>query len=106
MTGLPGLPSPSYQRLSTSIRHSPSIPVTTARQTTYRIQYLFIEEPSPELKDVSFVQPYRETTRRRGVSAIIHSMRWVKTTKLMDLRVFGPVVEDILARISHTPSEF
>ena len=34
MTGLPGLPSPSYQRLSTSIRHSPSIPVTRARLAT------------------------------------------------------------------------
>jgi HD-GYP domain-containing protein (c-di-GMP phosphodiesterase class II) len=65
----------------------------------YRVQYLFIDEPSPEFKDISFVEPYNEATRQQGVSTIIHSMKRVKTSKILDLRVFGAVVEDILQNV-------
>jgi HD-GYP domain-containing protein (c-di-GMP phosphodiesterase class II) len=67
----------------------------------YRVQYLFIEEPTPELKDVNFIEPYSESTRQQGVSTIIHSMKRVKTSRVLDLRVFGPVVEDILQNVSN-----
>jgi len=67
----------------------------------YRVQYLFIEEPSPELKDVGFIEPYNEATRQQGVSTIIHCMKRVKTSKILDLRVFGAVVEDILQNVFH-----
>jgi HD-GYP domain-containing protein (c-di-GMP phosphodiesterase class II) len=65
----------------------------------YRVQYLFIEEPSPELKDVDFIEPFSEATRQQGVSTIIHSMKRVKASKVLDLRVFGPMVEDILQNV-------
>jgi HD-GYP domain-containing protein (c-di-GMP phosphodiesterase class II) len=65
----------------------------------YRVQYLFIEDPSPEMKDVNFVEPYDESTRQQGISTIIHTMKRVKTSKILDLRVFGAVVEDILQNV-------
>ena len=65
----------------------------------YRVQYLFIDEPSPELKDVNFVEPYNEATHQQGISTIIHTMKRVKTSKILDLRVFGAVVEDILQNV-------
>ena len=65
----------------------------------YRVQYLFIEEPSPEMKDVNFIESYNESTRQQGISTIIHSMKRVKTSKVLDLRVFGAVVEDILQNV-------
>jgi HD-GYP domain-containing protein (c-di-GMP phosphodiesterase class II) len=65
----------------------------------YRVQYLFIEEPSPEMKDVNFIEPFNEATRQQGVSTIIQSMRRVKTSRVLDLRVFGAVVEDILQNV-------
>jgi HD-GYP domain-containing protein (c-di-GMP phosphodiesterase class II) len=65
----------------------------------YRVQYLFIDEPSPELKDVNFVEPFDETTHQKGISTIIHGMKRVKTSKILDLKVFGAVVEDILQNV-------
>lgn len=65
----------------------------------YRVKYLFIEDPSPEMKDVNFVEPYDESTRQQGISTIIHTMKRVKTSKILDLRVFGAVVEDILQNV-------
>jgi HD-GYP domain-containing protein (c-di-GMP phosphodiesterase class II) len=65
----------------------------------YRVQYLFIEDPSPEMKDVNFIEPYDESTRQQGISTIIHTMKRVKTSKILDLRVFGAVVEDILQNV-------
>jgi HD-GYP domain-containing protein (c-di-GMP phosphodiesterase class II) len=65
----------------------------------YRVQYLSIEDPSPEMKDVTFIAPYNEAERQQGVATIIHSMNRVKTTKILDLRVFGAVVEDILRNV-------
>jgi len=65
----------------------------------YRVQYLFIDEPSLELKDVSFIEPHSEATRQQGISTIIHSMKRVKNSKILDLRVFGAVVEDILQNV-------
>jgi HD-GYP domain-containing protein (c-di-GMP phosphodiesterase class II) len=67
----------------------------------YHVKYLFIEEPSPELKDVNFVEPYDETSRQQGIATIIHSMKRVKTSKILDLRVFGSVVEDILENVNN-----
>jgi HD-GYP domain-containing protein (c-di-GMP phosphodiesterase class II) len=67
----------------------------------YRVQYLFIEEPTPELKDANFIEPYSESTRQQGVSTIIHNMKKVKISRVMDLRVFGPVIEDILQNVSN-----
>jgi HD-GYP domain-containing protein (c-di-GMP phosphodiesterase class II) len=65
----------------------------------YRVQYLFIDEPSPELKDVNFLEPYDETTRQQGISTIVHTMKKVKSSKVLDLRIFGAVVEDILENV-------
>ena len=65
----------------------------------YHVQYVFIEEPTPELKDVSFIESYSEATRQQGVSTIVHAMKRVKTTRVLDLRVFGAVVEDILQNV-------
>ncbi len=65
----------------------------------YRVQYLFIDEPSPEMKDVNFVEPFDEVSRQQGISTIINSMKRVKTSKILDLRIFGAVVEDILQNV-------
>jgi HD-GYP domain-containing protein (c-di-GMP phosphodiesterase class II) len=65
----------------------------------YRVQYLFIDEPSPEMKDVNFVEPFDEASRQKGISTIINSMKRVKTSKILDLRIFGAVVEDILQNV-------
>jgi HD-GYP domain-containing protein (c-di-GMP phosphodiesterase class II) len=67
----------------------------------YRVQYLFIDEPSPELKDVNFIEPFNEASRQQGISTIVHSMKRVKTSKILDLRVFGAVVEDILENVNN-----
>jgi HD-GYP domain-containing protein (c-di-GMP phosphodiesterase class II) len=65
----------------------------------YQVRYLCIEDPSPELKDISFVEPHNEASRRQGVSSIIHCMNKVRTSKILNLRDFGPVVEEILQNV-------
>ena len=65
----------------------------------YRVQYLSIEDPSPEMKNVTFIEPYNEAERQQGIATIIHSMNRVKSTKILDLKVFGAVVEDILRNV-------
>ncbi len=65
----------------------------------YRVQYVSIEDPSPELKDVSFIEPFDEAERQQGVSTIIHNMNRMKSSKILDLKSFGPVVEDILRNV-------
>jgi HD-GYP domain-containing protein (c-di-GMP phosphodiesterase class II) len=65
----------------------------------YRVQYIFIEEPSPELKDVNFIEPYNEEERQQGISTIIHSVKKMKTSKILDLKVFGSAVEEILNNV-------
>jgi HD-GYP domain-containing protein (c-di-GMP phosphodiesterase class II) len=65
----------------------------------YRVQYLYIEDPSPDMKDVHFLEPFNETERQQGIATIIHSMNRVKSSKILDLRVFGAVVEDILRNV-------
>jgi HD-GYP domain-containing protein (c-di-GMP phosphodiesterase class II) len=65
----------------------------------YRVQYLSIEDPSPEMKNVTFIEPYNEAERQHGIATIIHSMNRVKSTKILDLKVFGAVVEDILRNV-------
>jgi HD-GYP domain-containing protein (c-di-GMP phosphodiesterase class II) len=67
----------------------------------YRVQYLSIEEPTPELKDINFVEPCDEASRQQGISTIIRGMKKVKTSKVLDLRVFGAVVEDILGNVNN-----
>jgi HD-GYP domain-containing protein (c-di-GMP phosphodiesterase class II) len=65
----------------------------------YRVQYLFIEDPTPETKDFTYIEPYSEPERQQGISTIIHSMNRVKSSKVLDLKVFGSVVEDILRNV-------
>ncbi len=65
----------------------------------YRVQYVYIEDPSPEMKDVTFIEPYNEAERQQGIATIIHSMNRVKSSKVLDLRVFGSVVEEILRNV-------
>jgi HD-GYP domain-containing protein (c-di-GMP phosphodiesterase class II) len=65
----------------------------------YRVQYLFIEDPSPELKNVSYIEPYDEAERQQGITTVVHSMNRMKRSKVLDLREFGPVVEDILRNV-------
>jgi HD-GYP domain-containing protein (c-di-GMP phosphodiesterase class II) len=65
----------------------------------YRVQFLFIEDPSPGMKDVSYVEPYDDTERQQGVSTIIHNMNRLKKSKVIDLRIFGPVIEEILQNV-------
>jgi HD-GYP domain-containing protein (c-di-GMP phosphodiesterase class II) len=65
----------------------------------YRVQYLTIEDPSPEMKSVTVIEPYSEAERQQGIATIIHSMNRVKSTKVLDLKVFGAVVEDILRNV-------
>jgi HD-GYP domain-containing protein (c-di-GMP phosphodiesterase class II) len=65
----------------------------------YRVQYLYIEEPTPEMKDVTFIESYSETERQQGIVTIIHSMNRMKSSKVMDLRVIGAVVEDIVRNV-------
>jgi len=65
----------------------------------YRVQYLFIEEPTPEMKDVTFIESYSESERQQGIVSIVHSMNRVKSSKIMDLRVIGAVVEDIIRNV-------
>jgi HD-GYP domain-containing protein (c-di-GMP phosphodiesterase class II) len=65
----------------------------------YRVQYLYIEEPTPEMKDVTFIESYNETERQQGIVTIIHSMNRLKSSKVMDLRVIGAVVEDIIRNV-------
>ena len=65
----------------------------------YRVQYLYIEEPTPEMKDVTFIESYNETERQQGIVTIIHSMNRVKSSKVMDLRVIGAVVEEIVRNV-------
>ncbi len=65
----------------------------------YRVQYLYIDEPTPELRDVTFIQPYSETERQQGIVTIIHSMNRLKSTKIMDLRVIGAVVENLIRNV-------
>jgi HD-GYP domain-containing protein (c-di-GMP phosphodiesterase class II) len=67
----------------------------------YRVQFLFIDEPAPDLKDVTFVEPYSEATRQQEIFTVIHSMKRVKTSKILDLRVFGSVVEEILQNVNN-----
>lgn len=65
----------------------------------YRVQYLYIEEPTPEMKDVTFIESYSDTERQQGIVTIIHSMNRLKSTKIMDLRVIGAVVEDLIRNV-------
>ena len=65
----------------------------------YRVQYLFIEDPSPELKNVSYIEPYDEAERQQGIATVVHSMNKMKRSKVLDLREFGPLVEDILRNV-------
>jgi HD-GYP domain-containing protein (c-di-GMP phosphodiesterase class II) len=65
----------------------------------YRVQYLTIEDPSPEMKNVTFIEAFNEADRQQGIATIIHSMNRVKTSKILDLKVFGAVVEDILRNV-------
>lgn len=65
----------------------------------YRVQYLYIEEPTPEMKDVTFIESYSEPERQQGIVTIIHSMNRLKSTKVMDLKVIGAVVEDIIRNV-------
>jgi len=65
----------------------------------YRVQYVYIEDPSPEVKDYTFLEPYSEPERQQGIATIIHSMNRVKSSKVIDLKVFGAVVEDILRNV-------
>jgi HD-GYP domain-containing protein (c-di-GMP phosphodiesterase class II) len=65
----------------------------------YRVQYLSIEDPSPEMKNITFIEAFNETERQQGIATIIHSMNRVKTSKILDLKVFGAVVEDILRNV-------
>jgi HD-GYP domain-containing protein (c-di-GMP phosphodiesterase class II) len=67
----------------------------------YRVQYLCIDVPSADLKDAHFLEPYNESERQQGIAAIIHTMNRVKSSKVLDLRVFGAVVEDILKNVFH-----
>jgi HD-GYP domain-containing protein (c-di-GMP phosphodiesterase class II) len=65
----------------------------------YRVQYLYIEEPTPEMKDVTFIESYSEPERQQGIATIIHSMNRLKSSKVMDLRVIGAVIEDIIRNV-------
>jgi HD-GYP domain-containing protein (c-di-GMP phosphodiesterase class II) len=65
----------------------------------YHVKYVSIEDPSPELVDVSYVEPFDEGERQQGISTIIRTMVRMKTSRVLDLRVFGPVVEDILRNV-------
>jgi HD-GYP domain-containing protein (c-di-GMP phosphodiesterase class II) len=65
----------------------------------YRVQYLYIEEPTPEMKDVTFIESYSEPERQQGIVTIIHSMNRLKSSKVMDLKVIGAVVEDIVRNV-------
>jgi HD-GYP domain-containing protein (c-di-GMP phosphodiesterase class II) len=65
----------------------------------YQVQYLYIEDPTPEMKDVTFVESYSETERQQGIVTIIHNMNRLKSSKVMDLRVIGAVVEDIIRNV-------
>ena len=65
----------------------------------YRVQYLYIEEPTPEMKDVTFIESYSEPERQQGIATIIQSMNRLRSTKVMDLRVIGVVVEDIIRNV-------
>jgi len=65
----------------------------------YRVQYLYIDEPTPELKDVTFIDSYSEPERQQGIVTIIHSMNRMKSSKVMDLKVIGAVVEDIIRNV-------
>ena len=38
-------------------------------------------------------------SRQQGISTIIHNMKRVRTSKILDLRIFGAVVEDILQNV-------
>jgi HD-GYP domain-containing protein (c-di-GMP phosphodiesterase class II) len=65
----------------------------------YRVQYLYIEEPTPEMKDVTFIESYSEAERQQGIVTIIQSMNRLKSSKVMDLKVIGAVVEDIIRNV-------
>jgi HD-GYP domain-containing protein (c-di-GMP phosphodiesterase class II) len=65
----------------------------------YRVQFLYIEEPSPEMKDVTFIESYSEPERQQGIATMIHRMNRLKSTKVMDLKVIGAVVEDIIRNV-------
>ncbi len=65
----------------------------------YRVQFLYIEEPTPEMKDVTFIESFSEPERQQGTAVMIHRMNRLKSSKLMDLKVIGAVVEDIIRNV-------
>ena len=53
----------------------------------------------PRSRASTFIQPYSEIERQQGIATIIHSMNRVKATRIIDLKAFGAVVEEILGNV-------